>query len=177
MKILHQYRGLVLPVLFFVTSTVAETIYITQEEFITQAFADKASPQAEVLWLKEPLQDDIKAILGHPYHKLRIRYWQVQQRSAWILDEIGKERFITAGFVIQDNKIEQVRILVFRESRGWEVRQPFFTDQFKSATLTPDRELDIHVDNITGATLSVRAVKKIARLALYLHNQVAAKKP
>lgn len=174
MKIFYRYRGCLLLALFFATPAVAETVYMNQEEFIGQAFADKPAPKAEVLWLKEPLQNDIKAILGHSYHKLRIRYWQDQQQSAWILDEIGKERFITAGFVIQDKKIEQVRILVFRESRGWEIRQPFFTEQFESATLTKDRELDTHIDNITGATLSVRAIKKLARLALYLHEQVMA---
>lgn len=169
MKILNSYLSWLLLAFFCAPPTVAETVYLTEEEFIRQAFAGNPPPETEVLWLKEPLQNDIKAILGHPYHKLRIRYWHGQQQSAWILDEIGKERHITAGFVIQDNKIEQMRVLVFRESRGWEVRQPFFTEQFKSAALTQDRELDTHIDNITGATLSVRAVKKMARLALYLH--------
>jgi hypothetical protein len=65
-------------------------------------------------------------------------------------------------------------VLIFRESRGWEVRHDFFTDQFKGVTLNDDRELDLPIDNISGATLSVRALTRLARLALYLHNNHVA---
>jgi Na+-transporting NADH:ubiquinone oxidoreductase subunit NqrC len=37
--------------------------------------------------------------------------------------------------------------------------------------MNTDRQLDRHIDGISGATLSVRAVKKLALLALYLHKQ------
>ena len=112
-------------------------------------------------------------ILAHPYKGLRIRYWQEQDKSAWILEEIGKEKPITVGFVVRDGRIQQVKVLVFRESRGWEVRHSFFTDQFKQAGLTGTHELDTRIDNISGATLSVRAVSKLARIALLLDNRVA----
>jgi hypothetical protein len=72
---------------------------------------------------------------------------------------------------VNENALESIRVLAFRESRGWEVRYPFFTDQFSGIQLTPDRQLDRTVDGISGATLSVRALKKLARLALYLHQQ------
>ncbi|MCV6604514.1 MAG: FMN-binding protein, partial [Porticoccaceae bacterium] len=70
--------------------------------------------------------------------------------------------------------IEQVKILEFRESRGWEVRYPFFTKQFIGVGLAHKKRyrLDSHIDGITGATLSVRAVKKVATLALFFHRQV-----
>ena len=45
-------------------------------------------------------------------------------------------------------------------------------DQFKDATLTGDKELDKKIDGISGATLSVNALTKLARLALYLDSQV-----
>ena len=70
--------------------------------------------------------------------------------------------------VVNEGVIEDIRVLVFRESRGWEVRYPFFTDQFKTRRLTDDGKLDGHVDGITGATLSVRAMTKMARAALLL---------
>lgn len=101
-----------------------------------------------------------------------MRYWRDGNRTAWILDEIGKELPITIGVVLVDGAIREVRILEFREIRGWEVRYPFFTDQFRGATLTVDGELDTHIDGITGATLSVGAVKRVARAALYLNEQV-----
>ena len=66
------------------------------------------------------------------------------------------------------------KVLVFRESRGWEVRHPFFTDQFRDAGLTGELALDRNIDGISGATLSVRALSRLARLALYLHTVIPA---
>lgn len=141
--------------------------YQTPDEFLNQAFSGQP-PEAEVIWLTGAHKDAVKDILGHRYATLRIRYWRDVTRSAWILDEIGKEQPITVGIVVNDGQIENIRVLVFRESRGWEIRHSFFTDQFKSAQLNDDRQLDRHIDGISGATLSVRAMTKLARLALYL---------
>ena len=82
---------------------------------------------------------------------------------------------ITAGVVINNSQIEQVKVLVFRESRGWEVRHDFFTNQFKQASLKDNNRLDKTIDNISGATLSVRAVRKLATIALLLDQQVQSK--
>jgi Na+-translocating ferredoxin:NAD+ oxidoreductase RnfG subunit len=62
--------------------------------------------------------------------------------------------------------------LAFRESRGWEIRYPFFTKQFDQVSLTQKQKLNKTIDNITGATLSVRAVRKLAQLALIYHARV-----
>ena len=102
---------------------------------------------------------------------LRIRYWGEGARTAWILEEIGKVKPITVGLVVNDDGLEKIRVLAFRESRGWEVRYPFFTDQFTGVGLMADHDLDRRIDGISGATLSVRALKKLARMALYLHEQ------
>ena len=93
-------------------------------------------------------------------------------RTVWILERIGKELPITAGFVITDNKIESFKVLVFRESRGWEIRNDFFTRQFDGGQLIEKNKLNHRIDNITGATLSVNAMKKLSRMALYLHQHV-----
>ena len=74
--------------------------------------------------------------------------------------------------MINHNKIESIKVLAFRESRGWEVRYPFFTDQFSDVALKENKQLDRHIDGISGATLSVRAMTKMARLALFLHQEI-----
>lgn len=99
---------------------------------------------------------------------LRQRYWQEGEKTVWILEEIGKEEPITAGFVIDQSKVSQVSVLTYRESRGWEVRYPSFLKQFVNAVLNEDLQLSQSIDGISGATLSVSAMKKMARLALYL---------
>ena len=130
-------------------------------------------PTPATLWVTGDLRDTVESVLGHKFGVLRVRYWRDGERSAWILDEIGKELPITIGVTVDDGSIDNVRVLEFRESRGWEVRYPFFTDQFADARLVKDRRLDRNIDGITGATLSVRAVTRIARVALLMHEHVS----
>jgi hypothetical protein len=157
--------------LFIFKTSYAGGIYQTQEDFLAEVFAN-AVPKPEIVWPDKSLSEEITKILGHKYKSLRIRYWKKDNRSAWVLEEIGKEKPITTGFVINNQKIERVRVLIFRESRGWEVRHTFFTEQFDDASLKQNMELDRSIDNISGATLSVRAVTKLARLALLLDRHV-----
>ena len=165
----------VLPGLLLVYSalTLAGGVYQENDNFIKESFPS-GSFEKKVIWPDAAIQQQMQEILGHKYKGLRIRYWINNRRSVWILDEIGKEKPITTGIVIDNNKIERVKILAFRESRGWEVKHGFFTNQFNNAGLsdnnTSDKnQLDRHIDNISGATLSVRAVSKLARIALLLH--------
>lgn len=154
--------------LFFIaTHSWAGDVYQRPDAFLAETFTDHL-PVPKTLWLTDAMQKRAVSILGHPYPAMRLRYWEHEKRSAWILEEIGKQEPITAGIVVDAGKLERMRVLIFRESRGDEVRYPFFTRQFEGAELKPDMQLDRHIDAISGATLSVRALERLARLALYL---------
>jgi len=144
--------------------------YQEPAEYIDEVFSGDA-PKISKIWIKKDLKEKIREIMGHDLGVLRLKYWKKDRRTVWILEEVGKERPITAGIVINNNNIENIKVLSFRESRGWEVRYPFFTDQFSDATLKENNQLDRHIDGISGATLSVKAMKKMARLALLLHQE------
>jgi len=150
--------------------TYARGLYQEPVDFIAEVF-NGAPPKPEVIWITGELKDDVREIMGHDLASLRLRYWGEPQRSVWILEEVGKAEPITVGVVVGNNRIEQLKVLVFRESRGDEVRYPFFTNQFVGLGLQQDRQLTHHIDGVSGATLSVRALTKIARLALYLHGR------
>lgn len=158
---------------FMSAATAVADVYQTPEDFLRENFSGDV-PQPAVLWMTGPVREHAKNILGHEPAQMRVRYWRRDQRSAWILDEIGKEKPITTGIVIEAGRIERIRVLIFRESRGWEVRHAFFTDQFRQLGLTADNKLSGPIDGISGATLSVRALTNLARLALYLHQQLPA---
>ena len=163
-----RYIGLLISAALLATlSANAESVYQQPADFIAAAFNDDP-PKSKVLWITADIRADVSRSLGRKLKKLRIRYWQKDTRSAWILDEIGKDLPITTGMVIDAGAIEDIQVLVFRESRGWEVRYPFFTDQFNGATLDKKYRLDKRVDNISGATMSVNSLKHQARLALLL---------
>lgn len=153
---------------FLASSPLHAETYKTQQVFLTENFAGKV-PEVKTVWLQGDLKKQVNSILSHPYGKLRVKYWLSGTKSAWILEEIGKERPITSGIIINNNRIAKVEILAFRESRGWEVKYPFFLKQFLNAGLKGNNQLDRNIDGITGATLSVRAVRKLSRLALLLH--------
>jgi len=146
-------------------------IYQEPSAFINEVF-DSNPPKPAVIWPKANLKKQLADILAHKYKGLRIRYWKQDSTSAWVLNEIGKEKPITVGIVIEQGKIKLIKILAFRESRGWEVRHDFFTDQFKQAGLVKGNQMSQHIDNISGATLSVRAVTKLARIALLLDQTI-----
>ena len=151
-------------------SATAKGIYQTQEAFLNEVFSGDI-PAPALLWITGNIRKTATEILQHRPTRLRLRYWVKGTRSAWVLEEIGKEQPITVGIVINEGRIERLRVLVFRESRGDEVRHDFFTRQFAQATLKPDLQLSNNIDGISGATLSVRALHKLARLALYLDQQ------
>jgi len=154
----------------------AEDIHITSEDYINTSFLNEP-PKASVLWIKGDVKTEISKILEHPYHKLRVKYWEKAGKTVWILDEIGKEKYITTGITINKQaQIEDIKVLSFRESRGWEVKHDFFTQQFKNIFKLPNTQLSEPIDGITGATLSVNALKKQARMALYLHEITQEKK-
>lgn len=170
MKQYHLKRAMLVSLIcvLFVTafSVSARGVYQTNEDFLTETF-DGDVPKSKVIWVKGELRKTIADILGHKYSGLRIRYWDNGERSAWILNEIGKEQPITFGIVISEGKIDHVKVLAFRESRGWEIKHPAFTQQFENAKLV-GQQLDRHIDGVSGATLSVWAMTAVTRLALYL---------
>lgn len=145
----------------------AEDIYLDPRAFLEQSFGGSI-PAPRKLWVTKDLRKAIRGIMGHDLGALRIRYWAKATRTAWILEEIGKEQLITSGFVVENHALQDVRVLVYRESRGWEVKYPAFTDQFRGGALQDDLLLDRGIDGISGATLSVNAMTRLARLALLL---------
>lgn len=173
MKILPGLLALLLSLAC--ASALAADVYLEPEIFLSESF-DGDVPKPKVLWLRGETRKQVKQILGHSGAGLRVRYWARDSRSVWILEEIGKTEPITTGLVIDDGALARIQVLIYRESRGWEVRYPFFTDQFIGATLTDLNGLDRDINGISGATLSVRALTKLARMALMLHDTVMAKK-
>ncbi|MFT5520459.1 MAG: hypothetical protein ACI9IA_001052 [Enterobacterales bacterium] len=152
---------------------------LSKDEFTAMAIGSSSANsdnllQSESLWLDDELQVKITKILDHPYSKLRLRYLTnlKLKQTLWFLDEIGKERPISFAVSIIDRRISLMKVLQYRESRGGEIRMQAFTDQFNQIGVKSNSKLDQHIDGITGATMSVTAMKKIARLALMLDVEV-----
>ena len=160
-----RLRSLAVMTLALAGAVARGEVYQEPGAFVAEVFG--SAPAPKVLWLTKDLQARAAAILGHPPAQLRQRYWSEGPKSVWVLEETGKEELITAGFVVVGGRIDHVRVLAYRESRGQEVGQSSFLEQFMGARLTRDNRLDRDIDGIVGATLSVGAMERMARLALF----------
>ena len=155
---------------FCISISHAKGVYKTEENFLKEVF-NQTVPPSQSLILKKDLRKSVNQILGHRYSGLRIKYWQNENTSAWILEEIGKDELITFGFAIKEKKISQAEVLIFRETRGWEIKYPAFTSQFIGGQLA-NNKLTKNIDGVAGATLSVWDMTSVAKLALFLDEYV-----
>lgn len=86
---------------------------------------------------------------------------------------IGKQEYITYAVAINpQGKVAQVEILDYRESHGYEIRNPRWRQQFAGKTRADAVQLDADIVNISGATLSCRHVTDGVRRILLLHDMV-----
>jgi len=160
-------NGLLAAILWMAAFFAYGAEYLSRDEFLAIAFGDEPAT-LQTLWLTQSTREAASQSIGWLPPGLRLRYWESGNKTAWIMEEIGKVKPITLGVVVSQGQIERVEVLAFRESRGWEIRYPFFTAQFAGTTLRSDGYLSNSIDGITGATLSVRAVEKVTRAALWL---------
>ncbi|MDC0358539.1 FMN-binding protein [Oligoflexia bacterium] len=149
----------------------AETVYQTPDDFLQEVFGGDP-PEPQVLSIFGERKKTVATILTHPPAKLRTRYWKDGDKTVWILDEIGKTKPITAGLVVEAGALKDLRVLIYRSSRGADVRQPTFTKQFHGAKLNSEKQLNVSVDGVSGASFSVRAMKRLVALALFLDEEL-----
>ena len=160
--------------LFFVVfsyNAFAEDSLLSKEQFLEKAFGQKEASKGR-LRFKEEVKTTAQKIMGSKYKKVLMRYWIEGNRTAWILNRIGKVKPITAGFIIENCKIVSVHVLVYRESHGWEIKYPNFRDQFVGIGMLKKYKLDKNIDGISGATMSVSSMRIMTRLALAMHKLV-----
>ncbi len=133
--------------------------------FLNRSFDEVPKPKR--LWVNKEKQNYIKTTFNPSQLKLSYRYWQKDKQTLWVLDEIGKERNITTGIIVENDKIKSVEIIKYRESRGGQVQSRRFTNQYQNKTMKS--KFSKEIDSISGATLSVNAINKQVALALYLN--------
>lgn len=153
----------------------ATKTYQTSSDFLKESFQGKP-PATSLIAINAEMKSRITRMNGGiGYGQSRVRYWTKGDTSVWILEDIGKTRPITTGYVVKSGKIQAVKVLVYRESHGGEVAQTFFTRQLKKVSLKSNSRLSKRPSNIAGATLSVRSLTRMSRVALYLDQQRKSK--
>lgn len=107
----------------------AKATYQTSKQFVSYSFNGEI-PKSKAIWLSAEDKVVISEIMSHHYNRLRLKYWQQESETVWVLEEIGKEKPITIGVHIKNEQIVDVKVLAYRESRGDEVRHNFLLSNF-----------------------------------------------
>ena len=122
-------------------NVIAEDVLLSKEDFFKIAFGEDV-PRRKGLRFKGEVKEIAQGIMGSNYKKLRMKYWRQDQKTACILERIGKVEVITAGFIVENCRISSIHVLVYRETHGWEVKYPSFRDQFVGINMVEGFKLD-----------------------------------
>ena len=141
-----------------------------EEQNFLQSMESIAPITKKRLILKGDQLEKIQKPMGHKYKKRIFKYWTSENQTIWILNSIGKYKPITAAFVVESCKIKSSHVLIYREQHGYEIKYDSFLSQFSNVGIKNNSELNKKIDNISGATLSVNSMDRMARTALMLDN-------
>jgi len=147
-----------IPVAAVSTSVYATTYFNLEQaqqaifpgEKFTQAFVTLSGEQASQI----EKQSDTNV------RNREVRVWKASGGGLFIEDEVvGKHEFITYAIGLNaDGSVRQIEIMDYRESYGYEVRNPDWRHQFVGKTAASPLKLEKDIRNISGATLSSRHV-------------------
>ncbi len=138
--------------------------YQTLDEALREVFAGADSTWTESWTPDDDARAALAAQLGAPQPAGEIVFHRARDGGrdlGWAVatDEIGLHEPITMLVsVTAGREVGPVRVLVFRESRGGEVRRKRFLEQFLGKTRADPLRLTRDIDAVTGATYSSRAV-------------------
>ena len=146
--------------------------YLTLEEALSKSFPKADSVWSEV-WVPESSERRrIERRLGwrladSTFTIYRGSRGDQDQGYAIVGNEVGLYKPITFMVKVSiEGKVEAVHVMIFRESRGGEVRRRRFLTQYKGKTTRSPIRINRDIIGVTGATLSVRAINAGVKKAL-----------
>jgi hypothetical protein len=113
--------------------------------------------------------------VAHPLDETRAEAWEAlagEKRAGWFFVDrvIGKHELITYALAIDaGGKVRGIEILDYRESRGGEIRDAAWRQQFVGKKAGDELQAGADIRNISGATLSCRHVTNGVKRLLELY--------
>ena len=125
-----------------------DTVSVSQEVvLLTQAEKDSLAHRAISTWLTDSIRAYICRSNGNT-----IGY-------GFVDDVKGKTQYITYLTVLRTNgEVQDIDVLAYRESYGGEIAYESFRKQFRTKALGDKLQPGKDIKNISGATISVRAI-------------------
>lgn len=151
--------------------------YLTVEQAQQLMFGKTATFERNDLKLGEEAVSAIQKASGVRVERNKQPLWEVREGEQlvgyFIIDEVyGKHEYITYAVALgADGRVRQIEVLVYRESYGYEIRNPAWRAQFIGKKHGDPVALDEDIKNISGATMSCRHIAEGVKrlLATYDH--------
>ena len=158
-----------------------EDVYLTNEAAAKLMFPDSENIRYEVM----NLTPDKKTVIEQ---RIKWRFPEVQfecfigetkgQIDGWALVQhtIGKHKPMSYMVgVDSDGEVSNVEVLVYRESRGSEVRTKRFNFQYQGKDVRDPIRINRDIINISGATMSVRSMSAGIKRVLVIVDEMYLK--
>jgi len=155
-----------------------EEVYLTLEQALKIVFPHSWEVTLEQITLTPEQRRRIETESGRPVSEPTVTVYigQTQGRTdgyAVVTKEIGMYKPITSIVgITPEGRIGEVAVMVYRESRGGDVRRKRFLSQYRGKRLTDPIRINKDIINVTGATLSVRSMNAQVRKALAIIHEV-----
>ncbi|BBP02991.1 hypothetical protein TPL01_22250 [Sulfuriferula plumbiphila] len=160
------------PLVFISTASWGNVYFSTEQA--QQAMFPGAKFTQVGLALTQEQRDALRTRSGvyEPFQENRA--WAVEGHGFFVIDQVvGKHEMITYAVGInRDGSVKQVEILEYRETYGYEIRDPAWRKQFVGKTAASPVKLNKDITNIAGATLSSKHLTDGVRRVLALYDMV-----
>lgn len=126
------------------------------------------------------LEQKLGRPLGEPEYPFLLVYDRARRFLGYALvtEEHGKYRPITFMVgVTPQHAVRDVAVMVYRESRGGEVKSRRFLGQYRGKTLRSPIQSNRDIINVSGATISVRSMNSGVRKTLALVEEAFGPEP
>ena len=155
-------------------------VYLTPAEARAAIFPDAARFERDIRPIPPAARVELADGVGRAIAEDSLEVWLAYNANGSlrgytvITEETGKYRPITFMVGVgPEFRVRGAAVLVYRESRGGEVRRSRFLRQYRGKSSRDPIRINRDIINITGATLSVRAlnfgVRKLVTLTEYLY--------
>ncbi|HHZ83580.1 MAG TPA: FMN-binding protein [Nitrospirales bacterium] len=160
-----------------------KVVYLTEEQAARHILQNSGEIRHEERRLTSEQKICVEQRIGWKFPETSFTFFigetkGIIDRYASIQNTIGKYRPITYMVgVTPEATVSQVEVLVYRESRGAEVRKPRFKYQYEGKDSGDPIRINRDIMNITGATMSVRSVSAGVKRALVLTEELYLNPP
>lgn len=149
-------------------------VFMSEEEAIKIMLPKSERVRKDVIQLSPEKKSQIEERIGwkFPEESFEIYIGETGTKAdgyVLIQNTIGKHKPMTYMVGIDSRgQVSDVELLVFRESRGSEIRQKRFNSQYEGKTVLDPVRINRDIINISGATMSVRSMSAGVKRVLVL---------